>query len=43
MRLLPAKPGARLSGGRPEPVKGGSSVQAPQTLDRTRPQVPRTP
>ena len=37
--------GARLSGGRPEPVKGAPSARrcfAPQTLDRTRPRVPRT-
>ena len=42
--LLP-QTGARLSGGRPEPVKGAPSARrcyAPQTLDRTRPRVPRT-
>jgi hypothetical protein len=38
--------GARLSGGRPEPVKGAPSARpcfARQTLDRTRPRVPRPP
>jgi hypothetical protein len=38
--------GARLSGGRPEPVKDASSARpcfARQTLDRTRPRVPQAP